>query len=223
MTLSTSTHLFGEDKSGNDTLSSVQPISIPHDTAHITLERDDPAKKEILQTILACLAVVISIIAIALPLIYNATAERRSTFFRLYEYWNTDHMLMMRLRFWEIVKDLSSTDPPISLKKLREKDVPNYHVYETIYDFLNDVTSLYENNRVDRLLVDTILRGFFISYSEALKKRIIFCRNDDSITVKMNPWYYGHVGRMGKIMEKKKLQQLEKQQKRANKRKQSDT
>jgi hypothetical protein len=141
-------------------------------------------------TVVAIFAAAISILAIFLPIQFNLKAERRSSFFKMYEHWNTDYMLKCRRRFWDIVQYNRTAQSKISLIKLRDRSVEDYHIYETVYDFLNDLARIYNDNHVDRELVKSVMISFIRSYGNALEQHFEYHITSNSFLVKMGPEFY---------------------------------
>lgn len=155
-----------------------------------TLKFEEINKQLDTSTFLAIFAVIISILAIYLPLRFNAKADRKSTFFKMYEYWNTDYMLKARRRFWKILHENRTSTSKVSLKRLRDKNPDDYHIYETVYDLLNDLARLYSDNHIDRRLAKTLMVAFIRSYGNALEEHFEYHETNNSFLVKMSAKYY---------------------------------
>lgn len=140
--------------------------------------------------LLSTLAFIVSVSAIVFPIRYSARMERRNTFFKIYEYWNADYMQALRLRFWRIIKENRSDDSKIDLLKLYEKNYNDYHVFERIYDLLNDMANLYKMNHIDRKLVHDFMLSFIRMYGNALDEHFYKRDTIDTFLIKMSPNYY---------------------------------
>ncbi len=136
------------------------------------------------------LAITISILAIVFPILYNVKMERRNTFFKIYEYWNADYMQSLRLRFWRIIKENRIDDSKIDIKMMYEKNHEDFHVYERIYDLLNDMAKLYNQNHIDRSLVKDFMISFIRMYGNALQENFKSHDTKTSFLLKMSSDYY---------------------------------
>lgn len=139
---------------------------------------------------IATAAVVVSIVAFVYPIILGKAAERRSNFFKFYEYWNTDQMLRNRSHFWEIVLEYRERGIKVPLKELKRTRPNDYHNYETVMDTLTDMTKLYNSGLVDRRLVKSVMATFIKSYGDALEHDIDFCQASDSSQIKITGKHY---------------------------------
>ena len=140
--------------------------------------------------ILSILAVLVSVLAIYFPIRFNTKSDRKSTFFKVYEYWNTDFMLRSRRRFWKILRENHSDEHKVSLKDLYEKNSDDYHTYESVYDLLNDIAKLYNEGQIDKGLVKTLMITFIRSYGNALQQHFEYYESGNSYFVKMSAKYY---------------------------------
>jgi hypothetical protein len=140
--------------------------------------------------LVSILAITISVLAIIFPIVYTVKIERRNTFFKIYEYWNADYMQKLRLRFWRIIKENRTEDAKIDLKKMYEKNHEDFHVYERVYDLLNDMARLYQQNHIDRSLVKDFMISFIRMYGNALEENFESQNIKTSFLLKMSVNYY---------------------------------
>ncbi|WP_293684476.1 hypothetical protein [Spirosoma sp. 48-14] len=141
-------------------------------------------------TNIAFFAVFISILAIYFPIRFNVKSERRSTFFKIYEYWNTEYMLNSRQRFWQVLREERADIRRIELKRLYETKQQDYYTYEAVYDLLNAIARLYFQNKIDKKLVRALMITFIRSYGYILEKCFVFHDSKNSFFIKMSKGYY---------------------------------
>lgn len=107
--------------------------------------------------------------------IFFYTKERKTrriqVFYDFYKHWNSEFMQSQRHELnTKVFLSKRETYPneQISIYDLRDKEPDKHAIFETVYDFFNDMAVLYSNNLIDKTLVKLLMGGFVERYYERL-------------------------------------------------------